>query len=74
MTDQKKGDELFSPKTKTTLSILSKKYRGDSSVISSRLPADLIETLDQIAGQTGRTRNEIIQLCLEFALDHIEIQ
>ena len=39
------------------LVISSKKYRGDSSVVSVRLPDDMIERLDAIAEQTGRTRN-----------------
>ena len=43
------------------LVISSKKFRGDSSVVSVRLPNDMIEKLDAIAEETGRTRNEIIQ-------------
>ena len=56
------------------LVIPSKKYRGDSAVISSRLTNELIKKIDEIAEQTGRTRNEIIQLCLEFAIENIEIK
>lgn len=56
------------------LVITSKKYRGDSSVISARLPNDLIRSLDVIAERTGRTRNEIIQMCLEHSVDNIEIK
>lgn len=56
------------------LVITSKKYRGDSSVISARLPNDLIRSLDVIAERTGRTRNEIIQMCLEHSVENIEIK
>lgn len=56
------------------LVITSKKYRGDSSVISARLPNELIRSLDMIAERTGRTRNEIIQMCLEHSVDNIEIK
>ncbi|MBO7740782.1 MAG: ribbon-helix-helix protein, CopG family [Clostridia bacterium] len=56
------------------LVISSKKFRGDSSVVSVRLPNDLIEKLDAIAEQTGRTRNEIIQKCLAFSIENIEIK
>ena len=52
------------------LVISSKKFRGDSSVVSVRLPNDMIEKLDAIAEQTGRTRNEIIQKCLAFSIDN----
>jgi predicted DNA-binding protein len=55
------------------LVISSKKFRGDSSVVSVRLPNDMIEKLDAIAEQTGRTRNEIIQKCLAFSIENIEI-
>ena len=55
------------------LEIKSKKYRGETTVISSRVPVDLVEELDNIAKDSGRTRNEVIQLCLEFAAENIEI-
>ena len=55
------------------LVISSKKFRGDSSVVSVRLPNDMIEKLDAIAEQSGRTRNEIIQKCLAFSIENIEI-
>ena len=44
------------------LIITSKKYRGETMVVSSRLTNELVEELDKIAEKTGRTRNEIIQL------------
>ena len=56
------------------LVISSKKYRGDSSVVSIRLPDELVKELDKIAEETGRTRNEVIQKCLAFAVDNLEIK
>lgn len=56
------------------LTIISKKYRGDSSVVSVRLPNDLVDAIDSIAKDAGRTRNDIIQQCLEFAVDNLEIE
>ena len=56
------------------LVIASKKYRGDSMVVSTRLPNELVSSLDEIAQKTGRTRNEIIQTCLEFAVENLEIK
>lgn len=55
------------------LVISSKKFRGESSVVSVRLPNDMIEKLDTIATQTGRTRNEIIQKCLAYSIENLEI-
>ena len=56
------------------LVIPSKKYRGDSMVVSTRLPNELVSSLDEIAQKTGRTRNEIMQMCLEFAVENLEIK
>ncbi len=56
------------------LKITTKKYRGDSSVVSVRLPNELIESLDSISNITGRTRNDIMQRCLEFAIENLEIE
>lgn len=46
---------------------------GKTSVVSARLPDDMIEELDKIAKKTDRTRNELIQMCIDFALKNIEI-
>lgn len=56
------------------LIIPSKKYRGNSSVVSVRLPENLVSSLDEIAEKSGRTRNEIVQLCLEFAVENIDVE
>ena len=51
--------------------IETKKYRGESSVISLRMPIELTKRIDDVAIKSGRTRNEIMMLCLEFALDNL---
>ena len=56
------------------LVISAKKYVGDSAVVSARLPVELIKELDIICEKTGRNRNEVIQMCLEFSVDNIEIE
>ena len=55
------------------LIISPRKYKGDTSVVSARLPTDMIQALDKIAETTGRNRNEIIMLCLEYAIDNLTI-
>jgi metal-responsive CopG/Arc/MetJ family transcriptional regulator len=55
------------------LVITSRKYTGDTSVISSRLPSDMIRELDKIAEKTKRNRNEIVAICLEYALENLTI-
>ena len=59
---------------KAKFEVTSKKYKGVSSVISLRLSNDLIAKFDEIANETGRTRNEILSMALEFALSNLEIK
>jgi hypothetical protein len=53
------------------LFIPPKKYTGESSVVSMRLPKDMIREIDAIAKNAGRTRTDVMILCLEFALEHM---
>lgn len=46
---------------------------GKSTVVSARLPDDMIEEFDKVVKKTGRTRNELIQMCIDYALKNIEI-
>ena len=48
-----------------------KKYTGGSTVVSFRLPKDMLRDVDEVAARTGRTRNEVLSLCVEFALEHL---
>ena len=54
--------------------IKPKKYTGESSVVSMRMPKDMLRDIDAIAAKTGRTRNEFMRMSLEFALDHLEVE
>ena len=49
------------------------KYSGETAVVSMRMPKDMLADIDAIAAKTGRTRNEIMMLSLEFALEHMQI-
>ena len=49
---------------KPKLQITPKKYSGESSVISMRLPKDMLRDIDAVAEETGRTRNEIMLLSM----------
>lgn len=51
--------------------ISQKKYTGPSSVISMRLPKDMLADIDEAARVSGRTRNELLTMGLEFALNHL---
>lgn len=58
---------------KPKLQIKPKKYTAESTIMSMRIPKDMIRDLDAVAAKTGRTRNEIIAMSLEFALENMEI-
>ena len=55
------------------LRIAPKKYAGETTIISMRLAKDLVKDIDNVAALTGRNRNEILTMSLEFALTHMEI-
>lgn len=46
---------------------------GKSSVVSVRIPDETIHTLDELAKNTGRARNELIVKCIDYALSNLEI-
>ena len=50
------------------------RYVESSVVVSMRIPKDMLRDLDQAAELTGRTRNEIISISLEYALKHMDIE
>ncbi|MBQ8217713.1 MAG: hypothetical protein IJZ91_07135 [Oscillospiraceae bacterium] len=58
---------------KPKLQITQKKYTEETAIISMRMPKDMLRDIDAVASRTGRTRNEILMLSMEFALDNIEI-
>lgn len=54
--------------------IKPKKIYKNSSVVSARLPDEIIAKLEDVSQQTGRNRNELILMCIEYALDNIKIE
>ena len=53
--------------------ISPKKYPGETTVVSMRMAKELLKEIDNVANLTGRNRNEILTMSLEFALSHMEI-
>ena len=56
------------------LAIKERKYQGETEVVSARLPGELVKELNFIAKETGRSRNEIIEMCLTFAVNRVKIE
>ena len=57
------------------LEITPKNPKGEDGykVFSIRIKDDLCEQMDKIAMQTGRSRNELIALFIEYGLNNCEI-
>lgn len=58
------------------LKITHKPLRGEDSykVFSIRIKTSITQQLDALAEQTGRSRNELIGIMLEYGLAHYEIE
>lgn len=44
-----------------------------STVVSVRLPDTMLAKLEDVASKTGRSRNEFVQMCIDYALARLEI-
>lgn len=47
--------------------------KQDKEVISIRLPSSLLQTVDENAAASNLSRNEFINQCIIFAMEHIKI-
>lgn len=56
------------------LIITPNRYGGKSSVVSARIPDEMIQELDELSRKTSKSRNELLVTMIEFALDNIEIE
>ena len=57
--------------------IISKKaYKGEDGykTFSIRIRDNIVEHLDDLSNETGRSRNELIGIMLEYALEHCEVK
>lgn len=50
--------------------------KGDDGykIVSVRMKEDLIERLDRLSGETNRSRNELINLLVESAINIVKIE
>ena len=58
------------------LVIKPKRSKGDDGykTFSIRIREDIVEKIDEISTKTGRSRNELIGIFLEFAADRCTIE
>ena len=50
------------------------KNTDKSTVISIRINTKIIDKFDKVAEKTDRTRNELIGIALQYALDNMELE
>ena len=58
------------------LIIRPKKYKGNDGykTFSIRIKEELVENIDSISAKTGHSRNELIGIFLEYAVNHCKIE
>ena len=55
--------------------LITKKLRGDDGyrVFSVRIRSEILDKINDLSDDTGRTRNELIAMLLEYALANSEV-
>lgn len=58
------------------LKITKKKLKGDDGykTFSIRIKQDTVNRIDELSLQTNRSRNELIGILLDFAIENCEIE
>ena len=61
---------------KDNLVISKKQLKGEDGykVFSIRVPDETVDRLDKLSQATNRSRNELINILLEFGLDNSEVK
>lgn len=55
---------------------ISKNLKGEDGykTFSIRIKDEIVGQLDRIAAETNRSRNELINIMLQFAIDNVEVE
>ena len=57
------------------LILSTKKFTADSTtIISARVPTELIKKIEDLAKRTNRNRNEMVQILLSYAVDNAVVE
>ena len=56
--------------------VITKKMKGDDGhkVFSVRIKDETVEKLDELAQKTYRSRNDLINMLLDYAMEYCEIE
>lgn len=63
-------------KSEDKLIIKTKKYRGNDGykTFSIRVREEIVDNIDTISQRTGHSRNELIGILLDYAVNHCSIE
>lgn len=57
------------------LVLSAKKFKANSTtIISARVPTELIKIIEDLAKRTNRNRNEMVQILLTYAVDNAVVE
>ena len=57
------------------LILSTKKFKSDrTTIISARVPTELIKKIEDLAKRTNRNRNEMVQILLTYAVDNAVVK
>lgn len=54
--------------------IQNRKTTGEMTVIFMRILQDLLNELTGFTSQTGNSRSDVLQMCIRYVVDNIQIQ
>ena len=54
--------------------VIKKRGEDGNKIITVRIKEDILKELDRIAGESNSSRNELINIILDYGVHNIEIQ
>ena len=54
--------------------VIKKRGEDGNQIITVRIKEDILKELDRIAGESNYSRNELINIILDYGVHNIEIQ
>ena len=54
--------------------VIKKRGEDENKIITVRIKEDILKELDRIAGESNYSRNELINIILDYGVHNIEIQ
>lgn len=59
---------------KEKLVVSRKKFKNETTIVSARIPSDIVSKIDELGKKANRNRNEMIQILLAYAVDNCVVK